>query len=217
MTNAHNLNTRLNKEKPKKKNFSGFTKEEAFNLLRLKELQVWHIDAPMVEPSDFFNEHLRRLTRNFDLEGYEESKKLLIDAICDEAIDPLSRLKIWKGAKLESDIAWGYVDYLIAERQRYLSSPMLCIVEAKKDNFEKGLAQCLAEMYVCQQNNQAIGRSIDVMGIVSNGTSWQFYKLTNSGDGFESSVYSMGDLGRLLGLVRTVFLFCEQALMKVMG
>lgn len=40
MTNAHNLNKGLNKGKPKKKNFSGFTKEEAFNLLRLKELEV---------------------------------------------------------------------------------------------------------------------------------------------------------------------------------
>jgi hypothetical protein len=200
------------KKKPVKKKFSGFTKEEAFKLLGLKDLKVWDIAAASIEPSEFFNEHLRRLTRNFDLEGYEESKKLLIDAICDEAIDPLSRLKIWKGAKLESDIAWGYVDYLIAERQRYLSAPMLCIIEAKKDDFEKGLAQCLAEMYVCQVNNKHIGRSIDVIGIVSNGTSWQFYKLTALGDAFESSVYSMGDLGRLLGLLRMVFSLCEKTL-----
>jgi hypothetical protein len=202
----------LSGKKVGKKKFSGFTKEESFKLLGLKELGVWEIEAESVQPSEFFNEHLRRLTRNFDLEGYEESKKLLIDAICDEAIDPLARLKIWKGAKLESDVAWGYVDYLIAERQRYLSTPMLCIIEAKKDDFEKGLAQCLAEMYVCRLNNQAIGRSVDVMGIVSNGASWQFYKLTVLGEGFESAVYSMGDLGRLLGLVRAVFSLCEQAL-----
>ncbi len=201
-----------NKKKFVKKKFSGFSKEESFRLLGLKDLKAWDIEVVSIEPSEFFNEHLRRLTRNFDLEGYEESKKLLIDAICDEAIDPLSRLKIWKGAKLESDIAWGYVDYLIAERQRYLSSPMLCIIEAKKDNFEKGLAQCLAEMHVCQLNNKNIGRFIDVMGIVSNGSSWQFYRLTALGDVFESSVYSMGDLGRLLGLVRMIFSLCEKTL-----
>jgi hypothetical protein len=44
----------------------------------------------------------------------------LIDAICDEAIDPLLHLKIWQGAKLESTVARGFVNDLIAEHQRYL-------------------------------------------------------------------------------------------------
>jgi hypothetical protein len=197
-----------------KRKFSGFTKEQAFKLLGLKELTPWHIPPQALAPSDFFHQHIQRLQRNFDLEGYEESKKLLIDAICDEAIDPLLHLKIWKGAKLESIAASGFVDYLIAERQRYLSAPMLCIIEAKKDNFEQGLAQCLVEMQACQWSNQQINRSVDVLGIVSNGSSWQFYKLITSGEVFESPAYSTGDMELLLGRLRFVFELCQQALMQ---
>jgi hypothetical protein len=195
-----------------KKKFSGFSKAEAFQLLNLKELTPWEIKVEPVALSDFFVQHLQRLKRNFDLEGYEEAKKLLIDAICDEAIDSFLHLRIWKGAKLESNVAGGFVDYLIAERQRYLTSPILCVVEAKKDNFEQGLAQCLVEMHACQWNNQQIGRSIDVLGILSNGSSWQFYRLAPSGEVFESSAYSMGDMEFLIARLRFVFQICEQSL-----
>jgi hypothetical protein len=78
-----------------KKKFSGFSKIEAFQLLNLKELTPWEIKVEPIVLSDFFIQHLQRLRRNFDLEGYEESKKLLIDAICNEAIDSFTHLRIW--------------------------------------------------------------------------------------------------------------------------
>ncbi|MEB3294052.1 MAG: hypothetical protein VKJ24_12910 [Synechococcales bacterium] len=195
-----------------KKKFSGFSKAEAFQLLNLKELTPWDIKVEPAVLSDFFIQHLQRLRRNFDLEGYEESKKLLIDAICDEAIDPFHHLRIWKGAKLESNVAGGVVDYLIAERQRYLTLPVLCVVEAKKDNFEQGLAQCLVEMHACQWNNQKNERAIAVLGILSNGSSWQFYKLDPTGEVFESSAYSTGDMAFLIARLRFIFQICEQSL-----
>ncbi len=195
-----------------RKKFSGFSKAQAFQLLNLKELTPWKIKVEPVELSDFFIQHLQRLRRNFDLEGYEEAKKLLIDAICDEAIDSCTHLRIWKGAKLESNVASGFADYLIAERQRYISSPILCVVEAKKDNFEQGLAQCLVEMHACQWNNQKINRAIDTFGVISNGSSWQFYRLTASGEVFESEAYSTGDMEYLVARLRFVFQLCEQSL-----
>ena len=198
--------------KTKKRKFSSFKKADAFQSLGLTDLLPWKIDVLAVEPSDFFQEHLKRLNRHFDLESYEESKKLLIDAICDEAIVPLERLKIWKGAQLEGEHTSGYVDYLLAERRRYLSTPMLCIIEAKKDDFEQGLAQCLVEMKACQWQNRQINREIEVLGIVTNGVSWQFYRLVSSGDVYESAAYSTGDMNWLLGRLRYIFELCEQNL-----
>ena len=133
-------------KKVKKKKFSGYKLQEAFQQLGLNDLLPWNLQAKVLHTSDFFHEHLYRLRRHFDLEGYEESKKPLTDALCDEAINRCDRLKIWKSAQLEGDIAAGYVDYLIAERKRYLDTPMLWIIEARKDDFEQGLAQCLVEM-----------------------------------------------------------------------
>ena len=204
--------TKTQLPKSKKKKFSSFRKKQAFKYIGLTDLLPWTIETDPVNPSDFFQEHLARLHRNFDLESYEESKKLLIDAICDEAINPCDRLKIWKGAQLESDRLAGYVDYLVAERQRFLDMPMLCIIEAKKDDFEQGLAQCLVEMHACQWNNQQNNHVIDVFGIVTNGEGWRFYQLTVDGKGYETPLYSIGDMERLLGRLRYVFQLCQQNL-----
>ena len=34
----------------------------------------------------------------------------------------------------------GQVDYLVAPKRAYLSTPLLCVVEAKKDDLKQGLA-----------------------------------------------------------------------------
>jgi hypothetical protein len=198
--------------KSKKRQFSGFSKAEAFKQLQLGELEKWTLNAPAVTPSDFFLTHLQRLEQHFDLESYEESKKLVIDAILAEAIEPFDRLKIFKGAQLESDLLAGYVDYLVAQRKRYLSRPLLCVVEAKRDDFEQGLAQCLVEMQACQWQNQQDGHHIEVYGIVTNGDSWRFYRLDKAALIYETATYAVGDMEQLLGRLRLIFEQCQRHL-----
>jgi hypothetical protein len=205
--------TKLTKlPKSKKKNFSSFSYTEAFKQLNLTDLIHWEIEATPIEPSAFFQERLKRLEQTFNLQGYEESKKLLIDAVCEEAIITSDRLRIWKGPQLEGDTATGYVDYLVAERKRYLDTPLLCIIEAKKDDFEQGLAQCLVEMQACLWQNRQVNHEIDILGIVTNGEGWRFYRLTKTGEVYETPLYSVGDMDLLLGRLRYVFELCEQNL-----
>jgi hypothetical protein len=196
----------------KKRKFSSFTLPQALKQLGVTQLQAWTIEAEAIAPSPFFQERLSRLQRVFDLRSYEESKKLLIDAICEEAILNFERLKIWKGAALESDTLTVNVDYLIAENKAYLEAPLACIIEAKKDNFEQGLAQCLVEMQACQWQNRQLGQDIAVLGIVTNGDGWQFYKLTIAGEIYETLLYSLNDLPAILGALHFVFLECDRNL-----
>jgi len=200
--------------KSKKKNFSSFSYAEAFKQLNLTDLMHWEIETEPLEPSAFFQERLKRLEQTFNLQGYEESKKLLIDAICEEAIITSDHLRIWKGPQLEGDVTTGYVDYLVAERKRYLDPPLLCIIEAKKDDFEQGLAQCLVEMQACQWQNRQAKHDIDVFGIVTNGEGWQFYRLATTREVYETPLYSVGDMDLLLGRLRYVFELCEQNLQQ---
>ncbi len=201
------------KEKKKKKNFASFSYKEAFKQLNVTELFPWEIEASPIKPSSFFHERMERL-QCFDLQNYEESKKLIIDALCEEAIQPYKRLKIWKGAALSSDVTNGNVDYLIAERKRYLEAPFLCIVEAKKDDFEQGLAQCLVEMQACQWQNRNLGKNIDILGIVTNGDGWRFYKLTTQGSVYETLLYGIAHIEEILGLLRYIFQQCEENLQR---
>ena len=113
-----------------------------------------------------------------------------------------------------SDVLAGYVDYLVAERKRYLDIPLLCIIEAKKDDFEQGLAQCLVEMQACQWQNRQADRDIDILGIVTNREGWQFYKLIVAGRVYGTPLYSVGDMELLLGRLRYIFELCEQNLLQ---
>lgn len=198
--------------KSKKKNFSSFSLSEAYKQLGIITLIPWEFESQPLSISDFFKERLERLQKRFDLRSHEESKKLLIDAFCEEAMEDFDRLKIWKGGRLESDLLIGNADYLIAQKKDYLEAPFVCIVEAKKDDFEQGLAQCLVEMQACQWQNKRVGRPIDVLGIVTNAREWMFYKLDLTNIVYESRGYISDDAEQTLGVLHYVFQECEKNL-----
>lgn len=195
----------------RKKSFSSFSYKEAFKQLGITELKRWTLAAEPVPISDFFRQRLERLQR-FDLESLEVSKTLLIDAICEEGLEGFDRLKVWKGAYLEGETVCGNVDYLIAERRAYLEAPFACVIEAKKDDFEQGAAQCLVEMQACQWVNQQLGQGMEIYGIVTNGEGWKFYKLTVAGEVQESLLHGIGEMSILLGLLRAFFQLCQRNL-----
>jgi len=195
----------------RKKAFSSFTYKDAFKHLGLTELKRWAIQAEPVPISEFFRQRLERLQR-FDLESLEVSKTLLIDAICEEGLEGCDRLKVWKGAYLEGETVCGNVDYLIAERRAYLEAPFGCVIEAKKDDFEQGAAQCLVEMKACQWVNQQFGKDLAIYGIVTNGEGWKFYRLGVNGEASESLLHGIGEMSILLGLLHAFFQQCIENL-----
>lgn len=200
--------------KTKKKQFSSFDLAEAYKLLTITHLMSWDLEAPSYPPSDFFGVRLDRLRQVFDLRRNEEAKKMLIDAFCEEAMLEFKRLRIWKGAYLEGETTCGSADYLVAENRDYLEDPFMCVVEAKKDDFEQGLAQCLVEMQACQWINQQSDHATDIYGIVTNGTTWRFYLLNLDGIGYESLDYSLKDTGSVLGALRYIFQQCQYNLAR---
>jgi hypothetical protein len=191
----------------RKRSFSKFNLTQSYQALSLERLSFWDLQAETLAPSEFFQMHLQRLQK-FDTRSSEESKKLLIDAVLEEAIQTFSQLKIWKGANLEGSLAGGYVDYLVGANRDYLDVPFLCVVEAKKDDFEQGLAQCLIEMQVCRERNQQAGKTIAVVyGIVTNADGWRFYRLLEH-DCQETNLFAFHPIDQLLGSVFEVFKLC---------
>lgn len=195
----------------KKKNFSSLDIVEAMERLGLDELKEWRLEFAPLSPTPFFAERMRRL-QHFDLTANESSKEFLIEAICEDALERHPTLRVWKAAPLSSDELTGTANYWVAKRRRYLKIPLLCLVEAKKDDFEQGLAQCLAEMEACQWRNRQAGRNFDIYGIVTNGAGWMFYLMTAEREVFESLLYSTGNLEDVLGALDYVFGKCVENL-----
>lgn len=176
-----------------------------------ERLTTWEPEIQPVAPSEALLTHLERL-KIFDLTSTERAKELLIDALCAEVVPHYPGLKVWKSAPLETTELTGEADYLVTPNRAYIDTPLLCVVEAKKDDFEKGLAQCLVEMHACAELNRAAGLTRDIFGIVTNGQGWQFYHRRTDGSVAESALFAMRDLDDLLGALHLIFSQCAKGL-----
>jgi hypothetical protein len=107
-------------------------------------------------------------------------------AVCENIISPIltevwldhtQKLLIWSHQPLNYDENLsGVPDYIIARRSPrgkvIFEQPCLILVEVKKDNFEEGWGQCLAEMLAAQKIDR--DESQQKFGVVSNGKLWEF-------------------------------------------
>lgn len=194
-----------------KRNFSSFSIDESFREVGIRKVLEWKFDYAPLELSDFFRERLRRL-KKFDVSRSEDAKKLIIDAFFEEALQPFKGLKMWKSVPLNSDTLTGVVDYFVTEDIDILAEPYLCVVEAKKDDFEQGLAQCLVEMKAARWKNEQVEKLIDVFGVVSNGELWEFYQLTKDNKLYGSQSYIASDAEKVLGVLDYILRECEKNL-----
>lgn len=101
----------------------------------------------------------------------------------------------------------GVPDYMISTRSHLgrtvIGKPLLIVIEAKRDDFDQGWAQCLAEMVAAQKYNDS--DTTPVYGIVTNGDSWQFGRLTQQFFVREPGVFPLRDIEELLGAIKFVF------------
>ena len=102
------------------------------------------------------------------------------------------------------DVLFGTPDYFLSKRSELgktvLEPPFLLFSEAKKNDFDAGWGQCLAEMYSAQKmNEQESGKTLTIFGIVTDGQTWQFGKLTENVYTYNTKIFTLDDLNELLG------------------
>ena len=101
----------------------------------------------------------------------------------------------------------GTPDYFVSTRSELgkliVGTPLIIFVEAKKNDFEQGWGQCLAELVAAQKINA--NTDVPVHGIVSDGRSWEFGHLV--GDAFTQNrtSFSVEDMPSLFGAINSVF------------
>jgi hypothetical protein len=101
----------------------------------------------------------------------------------------------------------GTPDYMVSKRSHLgktvLEFPLLMLVEAKKNDFEQGWAQCLAELWAAQHLNQQ--PDLAVYGIVSDGKYWEFGKLQQQRFIKNNQSFSIDDLPELVAALEFIF------------
>ncbi|EPZ31242.1 hypothetical protein O9G_000887, partial [Rozella allomycis CSF55] len=85
----------------------------------------------------------------------------------------------------------GYADFVLGHsifNKRFPDDAMLTIVEAKKEKDQNdAVAQLVAEMATSRSNRLLKGKKGVSFGILTNGEDWQFYKLDEQKEIFESN------------------------------
>ena len=138
-------------------------------------------------------------------------------ARCENIIYPILR-EVYKGYAdgyalwvkkplIYDETLSGTPDYFIATRSELgmltVGIPLIILVEAKKNDFEQGWGQCLAELIAAQKINEAA--EVPVYGIVSDGERWQFGKLVDDGFIQNRTTFSIDNLPTLFGAINAVF------------
>ena len=142
-------------------------------------------------------------------------------AVCENIIYPVLR-QVWKPyihvfsiwshqpLVLNDDLS-GIPDYLFTKRSELgpivFEAPYIAVVEAKRDDFSAGWAQCLLEMYTIQQLNQLPNT---VFGIVSNGDGWQVGQLENSTFIEYTDLFTLTKLDELFSALTHVLETCKR-------
>jgi hypothetical protein len=138
-------------------------------------------------------------------------------AICENIIYPIlveiwqnyaDKLLIWSHQPLNYDENLsGVPDYIIAKRSPrgkiIFDKLYLILMKAKKDKFDEGWGQCLAELIAAQKLNDNIDNPL--FGIVTNGKLWEFGVLQTTIFTKNIKYYILEDLSSLMGAINFVF------------
>ena len=99
----------------------------------------------------------------------------------------------------------GFCDFLISRspEQLLIKAPVITLVEAKNDNIQSGLGQCMAEMLAAQLFNERKGNEIKtIYGAVTTGSIWKFMKLEGQVIEIDLNEYFLNNVGKILGIFR---------------
>ena len=184
--------------------YSNFTLQAAQKTFQLEIVQSIGIfaETELVEPS---SELIKALAKKVPLAvaiGTEKAKSEMIvaDILVELREHFEHRISLFSGIDFnvdtENDLT-GVCDFLVSlsPNQYYLESPVIILVEAKKDDLVTGLGQCVAEMIAAQRFNTEQENDISrVYGATTTGTNWLFLKLEGKRLHIDMETYMLEDV-----------------------
>ena len=177
--------------------------QEAYGI---KYTQADYIQYRDSEPSPGFLEEFAFSQRHINVFASEAAR-------CENVIYPILRevykkyansFMLWSHQSISCDAQLsGTPDYLISTKSELgktvLGSPIIVVVEAKRNDFIEGWGQCLAELVAVQRINN--DNAIPVYGIVLDGALWEFGKLEEDLFTQNETVLAISDLNKVFGAI----------------
>jgi hypothetical protein len=197
--------------------FSEFTLESAVYRLgvAVREADLFPSLASAAAP-DWLADLLARGTRLALISEKARSEFIVVPILLAARELSGGRLAIFSGQRLDVDAERGLVgecDFLLALGPAVppLRSPIAAVVEAKKNDVEGGLGQCIAQMVAARAFNEAAGRAAaSVFGCVTTGEAWQFLRLSGDAVELDGRRFYLDNVGGVLGALLAVVVEAER-------
>ncbi len=192
--------------------FSEFTLDTALKSLgvSVREIDIFPQLVPAVVPA-WLPDWLARGTRLALISEKARSEFIVVPVLLAAKELSGGRLAIFSGQRLDVDPSRGLIgecDFILALGPSVppLRSPIAAIVEAKKNDVEGGLGQCVAQMVAAREFNAAAGRSplLPVYGCVTTGEAWQFLKLADGVAELDARRFYLDNPAGILGAISAV-------------
>jgi hypothetical protein len=180
-----------------------------------QEFSIAYLEADFIvplecEPSAFFVEQFQFNLEHLDAFSSEAARcEIVIFPILREAYKQYhEKISLWVQKPIAYDDRLnGTPDYLVSKRsalgKTMLEYPLLVVVEAKRNDFEQGWGQCLAELVAARNLNA--NSCLPIYGIVTDGKLWEFGKLEDRVITKNIDSFVVANLKLLLGALKFVF------------
>lgn len=190
--------------------YSSFTFASMHSQFGLKQnLDLWLPDsvelvsAPELER---YYRHMLRFPANTEKARSEVFVMPLLLELWRRHADVLT---LFSGERIDAEPEAGLAgecDFVICARPRlfWVEAPVICVIEAKREDMQLGLTQCAAQLVGVHRFNERAGIASPVLiGCATTGVSWQFLRLREGQLlDIDPRLYNLDDLPRLLGVWR---------------
>lgn len=195
--------------------YSDFTLAVIRNQLALTIIEQVGLfaDIPEFPASSFLQETLAyNLPLALAINTEKARSELIISPILVEIKKQLStEISLFSGVEFNVENTLGLngvCDFLLSSspEQLWVTAPVCVIVEAKKENLNGGLGQCVAEMFAAKLFNQRQENPISqIYGAVTTGNLWKFLQLRDQTVTIDLTEYAVNQLNQILGILMTAF------------
>jgi hypothetical protein len=195
--------------------YSDFTLTKVKEELGLTVTEGHHLfdKVTPLEPSDHLKESLKRSEPFVTLVNTEKVRsEFLIAPVLGEVRERAKRsASLFSGTDFTVDPEkglQGFCDFILSRspEQVEITAPVVTITEAKNENIQRGLGQCLAEMVAAQIFNQQKGQWVDrIYGAVTTGSLWRFLVLKDNQAWIDQPEYFIGNVDKILAILMLPF------------
>ena len=195
--------------------YSDFSLDRAITDFQLETCKATlFVESKSVSPSDWLVQSLDRGRSSALPAGNEKARsEFLVAPILLELKEYYAeRLEIYSGRNLDVEAKRGLsgeCDFLLGRGPGFwgVRSPLLAVVEAKRNDIDIGLGQCVAQMVGIQSFNESQAKENSetveaIFGCVTTGEIWQFLRLQDKTLTMDRDRFYIDRLDRILGCLQ---------------